>query len=216
MRDLEERDQAEQANTEELWELAQQHQSGTTGDCMYSQAHMDTDPLEKSNRELAEHICLQVPRYNWRNPEDENCAKVRFPRMPPGVRLQRRGTHHVPGRGQVSTAFAYPPHYAELVLWWLNEITWSTPVNCEPPNSSNNTTTMLECVVDMEMSTGFRLDAEGLISSDWASKAKALAHIIRTLARVHGVEAGAGKTTLRAARPQTEMAISKHTCCRGS
>ena len=93
----------------------------------------------------------------------------------------------------MSTAFVYPLHYAELVLWWLNEITWSTPVNCEPPNSSNNTTTMLECVVDMEMSTGFRLDAEGLVSSDWASKAKALAHIIRTLARVHGVEAGAGE-----------------------
>ncbi len=51
----------------------------------------------------------------------------------------------------------------------------------------------------MELSTGFKLGEDGACGKTWAEKARVLAYIVRTLARVHTVECDGQITSLRKA-----------------
>ncbi len=157
------------------------------------------DPLALPNRRLATYIRNSTPGYCWEVPRHHDHHTVSLPDLPHPVVLQPRGQQAVKGRGVISTSFIYPPHYAEPVRWWWNKLRWQHHRHADGPNSPNGTATYLECVVDMELSTGFKLGEDGACGKTWAEKARVLAYIVRTLARVHTVECDGQTTTLRKA-----------------
>ena len=159
MKAAEEAEREEEQQAEEHWklDLAAQNEeadalnAGGATDT-FGQSPESRDPLLKTNRQLAEHIKRSNPLYRWdANGERHNEDEIRFPGVPKGVRLQRRGYVHIAGRGQVNVSFAHPPQYAEPVLWWFNQVMWEKPPHGALPNEAGRTASYLEFAVDFEL-----------------------------------------------------------------
>ncbi len=163
-----------------------------------------TDPLTLPNRALARFIQHAAPRYAWTCAGEQDYDEIVFPDLPCDVHYQRRGTQWIKGRGDVNVTFAYPPHYADPVRWWWNRLRWPRATQEEGHDAADQTAAYLECVVDFELTTGFRLGEDGACGRSWAEKARVLAYIVRTLARVHTVAKNGLRTTLqKAVGPRT-------------
>ena len=74
----------------------------------------------------------------------------------------------------------------EPIRSWFNYLTWQKRGTTQL-NVPRATTTLLECVIDFEMTSGLRLgDCEGIRLS-WGQKAKRLGYYLRTLARINTI-----------------------------
>ena len=121
-----------------------------------------------------------------------------------GVAYKKRGETQVKGRGRVNTSLIHPSTYLEPIRNWLNRLKWK-PRGEVRTSTPSETTTLLEGVVDLELSTGIRIgDSEG-IKMTWGMKAKRLAYYIRTLARINTVSwIGITLAYTKALRPTTD------------
>jgi hypothetical protein len=152
------------------------------------------DPLSLPNQQLAAFVKKVSPNYCWGDSLGElETETITFPDLPHYVSLHRRASTLVAGRGMVNVSFALPTYYADAVRWWLNNLRWPTTGAVVGLPSPWTSATYLECVVDMELSTGFRLGLDGACETTWAAKAKTLYYIVRTLARIHTINVGDGK-----------------------
>ncbi len=104
-------------------------------------------------------------------------------------------------------AHAYPPGYAEPTQWWVEHVRWERPGEGALPNEPSRTASYLECAMDFELSTGFKIGLDGATRTTLANKARVLAYTIRTLARIYGLEKnGEAMTLSRALEPRTDAA----------
>ncbi len=173
-----------------------------------AQSSMDLDPMDLPNRQLAVHISRHAQGYKWNSDQEEDCDVVKFGDADGyKIKLAKRGTTLVNGRGNVSIAYAYPPAYAEPIRWWAENVRWERPKEGSLQNEPSRTASYLECVIDFELSTGFRIGLDGATATTWANKAKVLAYTIRALARIYGLKkSGVGMSLAQALEPRTDAA----------
>ncbi len=167
------------------------------------------DPMALSNKDLALHIRLSTPGYDWQQNQHlhDDTDNIIIHDIPEGIFLQKRGQQWIKGRGDINTSFAYPPHYAEPVLWWWNRLKWRRADTSERPSAPCNSSTYLEAVIDFEQATGFHIGADGACSTAWNEKARVLAYIVKSLARICNISKNGMITTLKdAVAPCTDAA----------
>ena len=147
------------------------------------------EDIWQSNRQLLDQLKQEVPGYPWYNTEqnsNEDLDLIHVPSPPEGIAYKKRGTFYVKGRGNVNVSLIHPQIYLEPVRKWFNSLMWIKR-DADQLNSPNKTATLLECVVDFEMTSGIRLeDCEGARLS-WGQKAKRIGYYLRTLARINTI-----------------------------
>ncbi len=166
------------------------------------------DPMTLNNRDLADFIKTNTPDYDWQDAIGEECDvdDITIQGIPEGCEFENRGQTWIQGKGMVSTAFAYPPHYLEPVLWWWNRLKWRKRPGDAVLNEPTNSATYLEAVIDMEQATGFYIGSDGACKTTWSEKARVLAYIVRTLARIGTVTVNGAESNLkRAVGPRTDV-----------
>ncbi len=165
----------------------------------------DLDPMDLANRDLARHIRDVTPGYEWCAHAVDGLEEIRIPDPPHEVQLRRTGKAFIQGRGEVHVAHADPPSYMEPIRWRWNQLKWTTAPGEAVPNEPAWTSSFLECVIDLELSTGFRIGADGAAPTSWAEKARILAYTIRAAARIYGLVKGTTNITLKqAVSPRTD------------
>ncbi len=158
------------------------------------------DPLSLPNQGLAAFVRRVSPNYGWSDALGEvETQSIIFPDLPHHTPLHRRASTLIAGRGMVNISFALPAFYADAVRWWLNRLQWPTADAVVGLPSPLTSATYLECVVDLELSSGLRLGVDGSCGTTWAAKAKALYYIVRTLARIHTIDVGHEKSAFKTA-----------------
>ncbi len=131
------------------------------GDDGGGDAGFDMDPIDLSNKQLAQHIRHCTPGFGWGPPAERNIVPLQFNDLAQNVQVRRRGHEFIKGRGKISIAYAHPPSYLEPIRWWWDRLRWMVTPPGTIPNDPKWTATDLECVVGMELATGFRIEADG-------------------------------------------------------
>ena len=109
---------------------------------------------------------------------------------------------HTKGRGKVDVSMRYSQFYMAIVRKWFNQLRWRP--RSEGPNAPNNTVTLLECVVHLELATGHCLGTTKGEDLTWPQNARRLVFNLRALARTHTIAwNGIGVTYRQALRPTT-------------
>ena len=173
--------------------------------------HEQEDMSTTNNQEILRDLENNIPHYGWNNTQrrmiqGEDYDLIQIPKTSYKIGYNKRGTQHIQGRGKVSIAFCQTQYYLEPVRNWFNSPKWKP--RCSETNEASNTTTMLECIVDFELSAGMRLEDIKAEKLSWSQKADRLSYYIKTLARTNTITWNGPTVTHRQALRPTPNAPS--------
>ena len=135
----------------------------------------DDEVQAGSNKRLLEHLTQQISSYDWQTSPHEKQSSTDFDRihipMPSEpIKYKKRGEQHLKGSGKVDVSLRHPRFYMPIIRRWFNRLRWK--LRQEGPNTPSNTVTMLECVVDFELSMGHGIGTVKGEVLTWAQKAR--------------------------------------------
>ena len=105
------------------------------------------------------------------------------------------GCQHILGRGQVSVALKHSQMHVEHIRQWLNQTSWHPRCDDKRPNSPCNTVSLLEMLVDFELTTGIRIGGEGSNVLTLAERSRVHCYYFRTITRIFTVRLNGITTT---------------------
>ncbi len=123
--------------------------------------------------------------YCWQLDSSDYTTKIIMPEPDRPFDHSKGAMAHIRGRGRFSTTIEASPITIEGIRWWFNHLRW-TPHWAERPDGRkphHYTVTYSELVVDAEAATGLTLPGR-----DWHQKTVAFAALLRSMARVYGLE----------------------------
>ena len=154
-----------------------------------STSQQDKEDEPERNKDLAKLLQKEITNYAW-NHEPHDLDDYDILQIPPpehDITYKKRGTQRIRGRGSVNISLIHPQIYLEPVRQWFNGLKWKKRSE-DSANAPCSTVTLLECVVDFELTTGLRLeDCEGK-EMTWGQKAKRLGYYLRTMSRINTIK----------------------------
>ncbi len=179
-------------------EQGESHDANTERRDMELQVQMDwTTP------QIAQGLKKARYDYCWQLDPSDYTTKIIMPDPDRPFDHSKGAMTHIRGRGRISTTIEASPITIEGIRWWFNHLRW-TPHWAERPEGRkphHYTVAYAELVIDAEAATGLTLPGK-----DWHQKTVLFAALLRSMARVYGLQLDGDESSWKNAfEPRTDV-----------